>query len=132
MTLTNITVFIAQSAALLILVFAIISFCVYKFKSRNTVPVYNTTKSLRNPVREYQPEYRSITITETPETEPAIDYYEVPVQSYERIAAPKGRLVSFGDPSRFRSSYTGNKQPMVISNGFKASNSKVQMAQNWA
>ena len=129
MELSSITIFIAQAAALTILIFALISYLVYKVKSRKQLPLQRQTSV-------YQPApvaiHRNDLELLIPQHSFVIDEPR-PVPVFARMqASTVHQKVTSADLLEQRVPPARMERPTVVRSSFELPKEKVQIARNWA
>lgn len=129
MELSSITIFIAQAAALIILIFALISYLVYKIKSRKQLPVQRQSSGYQPaPVAAHKNDLELLIpqqafIADEPRPAPV----------FTRMQA--GRVhqrVTLADLLEQRVPPARMERPTVVKSSFEQPKEKVQIARNWA
>lgn len=128
MALANITIFIAQAAALIILIFAFVSYIVYKVRSRKAEPVLARTPvvtkvELRQNSREYEEAHDNYS-----------GFHSAHSQVFAMVQASPAvnRRVTTDDLISMRVAKARDSGPKVVRSSYERPKEKVQIAQNWA
>lgn len=129
MELSSITIFIAQAAVLIILIFASISYLVYKVKSRKQPPVHRQSSGYqpvpvaihRNDLELLIPEHSFA--LENPRSTPV--FARMQASTVHQRVTSSDLLEQRVPPARM-------ERPTVVRSSFEQPKEKVQIARNWA
>lgn len=127
MALANITIFIAQAAALVILIFALISYIVYKVRSRKA---NNEWQAHSTPVvtSNYNSDFE-ITFHDSHYT----DLNPAPAPVFTRVKTNPGfhQRATSDDLLSKRVAQARDSRPKVVKSSYERPKEKIQMVQNW-
>ncbi|GJQ33819.1 MAG: hypothetical protein HBSAPP04_26580 [Ignavibacteriaceae bacterium] len=127
MALANITIFIAQAAALVILIFALISYIVYKVKSRKADLAYTQAPVTAG----VQLNHGSHEFVHDHDDHTGFVTAHVPVFARIHTSPNVHQRVTTDDLISMRVAQARDSKPRVVKSSFERPKEKVQMVQNW-
>ncbi len=128
MALANITIFIAQAAALVILIFALVSYIVYKVKSRKP----NITYTQSPVISRAEINYGSYEYDQPEANFSGFVSSHAPVFARIQSSPAVHHRVTTDDLITMRVAQARESRPKVVKSSYERPKEKVEMVRNWA